>query len=138
MLTAATRPWAYACEPVSPTIGTIVRPCGTSMMSPAAHTPGTDVRMWSSTTIAPVVPRFNPAASASAVFGTLCSPSTTASHSNRPAEVERYAARLQGLVHGLGDVRVEHLVEHPGALVDEIDLQPAMAEVARHLDRDRA
>ena len=37
----------------------------------------------------------------------------------------------------LGDVGVEHLREHPRALVDEVDLQPAVAEVAGHLDAER-
>ena len=37
----------------------------------------------------------------------------------------------------LGDVRVEHLRQHPRPLVDEVDLQAAVAEVAGHLDAER-
>ena len=44
-LAPAVRPCAYACEPVRPRIGSIDSPCGTSTTSPAAHTPGADVRM---------------------------------------------------------------------------------------------
>jgi hypothetical protein len=83
----AVRPWAYACDPVRPRIGIIVSPCGTSMTSPAAHTPSRGVRMWSSTMSPPVVPVGSPAACASAVFGTLCRQTITASHSSSPSEV---------------------------------------------------
>ena len=54
------------------------------------------------------------------------------------AEPQRHAALDQRLVDGLGDVGVEHLGEHPRSLVDEVDGQPAVAEVAGHLDAERA
>ena len=52
-------------------------------------------------------------------------------------QVQRHAALGQRLVDGLGDVGVEHLVQHPRALVDEVHLEAAVAEVARHLDAER-
>jgi hypothetical protein len=86
-LAPAVRPWAYACEPVSPRIGIIVSPWGTSMTSPAAHTPSAPVRMWSSTTRPPVVPTSSPAAVASAVLGTLCKQTITTSQAISPPDV---------------------------------------------------
>ncbi len=53
------------------------------------------------------------------------------------AQPQRDAALLERLVHRLGDVGIEHLREHPRPLVDEVDLQPAVAEVAGHLDAQR-
>ena len=98
----------------------------------------------------------SPAAAASAVLGTLCRQTITdvagdlalrgrhRAHVvvadealDRGAEVQRHAALGQRLVDGLGDVGVEHLVQHPRALVDEVDLEAAVAEVARHLDAER-
>ena len=80
----------------------------------------------------PVVPASSPAAAASAVFGTLCRHTITTSQGelalrgrDRPhvvvahealdlgAEAQRHAALLERLVHGLGDVGVEHLARAP-------------------------
>ena len=38
---------------------------------------------------------------------------------------------------GLGHVGVETSCKHPWTLVDEVDLEAALAEVARHLDAER-
>jgi hypothetical protein len=53
------------------------------------------------------------------------------------AEVERHAPLLERLVNGLGHVGVEQLVQHPRALVDQVDVEPAVPHVARHLHGDR-
>ena len=82
----------------------------------------------------------------------------TASHSSSPSDVDDGASApvafstnpstlvpsrsvtprlVERLVDRLGDVRIEHLGEHPRALVDEVDLQAAVAERAGHLDAER-
>ena len=53
------------------------------------------------------------------------------------AEAQVHAALGQRLVDRLGDVGVEQLRQRPRALVDEVDLEPAVREVAGHLDADR-
>ena len=108
--------------------------------------------------IAPVVPSFRPAASASCAVGTLCRQTITASHSISPvgrrhrphpavavadepldagAEAQCHAPLGQRLVDRLGDVGIEQLRQRPRAFVDEVDLQAAVGEVAGHLDADR-
>ena len=53
------------------------------------------------------------------------------------AEPQRDAALLERLVHGLGHVGVEDLAQRPRAFVDEVDLEPAVPEVAGHLHAER-
>ena len=106
--------------------------------------------------IAPVVPTFTPAAAASPrgrdlvqaddhrVALELAGARLHGAHAvlaeerlDLGAEVQVHAAAAQRLVDGLGDVGIEQLGQRPRALVDEVDLEPAVAEVARHLDADR-
>ncbi len=53
------------------------------------------------------------------------------------AEVQPAAERREALLHRLGDLRVGHLGEQPGVLVDQVGLDAAVRQRGQHLHAER-